>query len=122
MSPPRLIMVIIILMAAAGELFAATSADVKSGNLLYNNKKFDEAIKIYDTALEKKPDSGILRFNKADALYKKEDYSGAIGSFNKALASGDQGIRRSADYNIGNSYYRVGTEQIKTDFNKTNDF
>jgi len=82
-------------------LYASTTSDVKKGNLLYNNKKYDEAVKVYDAALEKKSDNGMLRFNKACALYKKENYNGAIESYNKALASGQARIIPQADYNIG---------------------
>ena len=112
---------ILALILASNPLFASTAADVKKGNLLYNSKKYDEAIKVYDSAMEKRGDNGMLRFNKGNALYRKESFNAAVESFNKAIASGSQRILPDADYNIGNSYYRIGTAQAKTDYNKTKD-
>ncbi|MCX5667295.1 MAG: tetratricopeptide repeat protein, partial [Candidatus Omnitrophica bacterium] len=61
--------ILFVLMAASAH--ASTALDVKKGNMLYNSKKYDEAIKVYDNALDRKSDNAMLRFNKGDALYKK---------------------------------------------------
>ena len=42
--------------------------DVKKGNTLYNNKKYNEAIKSYESALTNHPDSGIANLNYGAAL------------------------------------------------------
>ena len=112
-------MTIALILGMMSLAYASTAADVKKGNLLYNNKKYDEAIKVYDTALEKKPEDNVLSFNKGDALYRKATYNAAIESYNKAIASGSPRILPSADYNIGNAQYRIGVEQVKTDRNRT---
>lgn len=121
MKEKILSVIILILILAASPLCASTAADVKRGNLLYNSKKYDEAIKAYDSALEKRGDNGMLRFNKGDALYRKESFNAAIESFNLCLASGSKRILPDVDYNIGNSYYRIGAAHAKTDYNKTKD-
>ncbi len=102
----------------ASTLYASTAADIKKGNLLYSNKKYDEAIKVYDGALTENSENAILRFNKASALYRKENYNAAIESYNKALASGEARILPNSDYNIGNSQYRIGSAVAKTDVDK----
>jgi tetratricopeptide (TPR) repeat protein len=103
---------------AAGTSSASTTEDVKKGNLLYNEKKYSEAVKIYDRGLDSRPDDVMLRFNKGDALYKNGSYSAAIESYNKAIAQGKAWILADADYNIGNSNYKIGAQQAKSDMQK----
>lgn len=101
--------------AFATESFASLKGDVKKGNLLYNNKKYDKAIKRYEDALSKRPASGIANFNLGTAFYKKALYNKALDSFNRAIASGDKALIWAADYNIGNSVYRIGNAKEEKD-------
>ncbi len=116
----RIILVAIFLLSmgvSAGS--ASVKEDVKKGNLVYNNAQYDEALKIYEDALVKDPDSQIVNFNIGDALYKKGSYENAISSFNKAIASGDPGIISGADYNIGNAQYKLGLSAESADIDKS---
>ncbi|MDD5423151.1 MAG: hypothetical protein PHT32_07025, partial [Candidatus Omnitrophica bacterium] len=116
----RVISIAFLMCFAISECAFATLKDyVKKGNLLYNDKKYSEAAKIYSAALKEKRDSGVVNFNIGAAKYKEGSYSGSIDSFNKAIASGDAGLVPKADYNIGNVQYKIGTTKQKSDFNKT---
>lgn len=100
---------------------ASLKEDVKSGNLLYNNKNYKEAEKKYEEALSGKPGSGIANFNIGAAQYKENSYLKAVGSFNKAVASGDNSLIWAADYNTGNCQYKLG-EQVSSDREKAKEY
>jgi Ca-activated chloride channel family protein len=80
---------------------------LKEGNRSYNNKKYTEAEKSYNEALDKAPDSYGANFNKGDALFKQGKYKEATGYFDRA--SGLEKDRAKAEqgyYNLGNSYLK----------------
>ncbi|MEQ8189956.1 MAG: tetratricopeptide repeat protein [Candidatus Eremiobacterota bacterium] len=55
------------------------------GNALYKLKKYEEAIKCYDKALEIDPDYAYAWFNKGNALNRLEKDEEAIKCYDKAL-------------------------------------
>lgn len=79
---------------------------VEKGNRLFNQRKFDEALKRYTEAQTKSPDSAVINFNKGTALYKKGDYEKAAFSFSKALNTEETALEAKANYNLGNSRYK----------------
>ena len=96
--------------------FAESSAGVvKKANKLYKNKKYDEALKEYDRALTKSPNSAVVNFDIGAAQYKKGDFEKALGSFSKALISEDGKLELKTNYNIGNSKYKQGVLKENTD-------
>ncbi|MFX0204057.1 MAG: tetratricopeptide repeat protein, partial [Candidatus Hodarchaeota archaeon] len=72
----------------AGEL-DASSFDTwlwnSHGNLLFDARKYDWAIKYYDNATKLDQTNDIAWRNRGLALYRKQDYKGAIHSCNNAL-------------------------------------
>ena len=90
--------------------FAATLAkkEVKKGNVLYNKGKFEEALKEYEEAVLKSPDSDVVNFDLAAALYKTGDYEAALRHFEKSLVSEDEALEAAANYNLGNTEYKYG--------------
>lgn len=111
------ILALLILCMLAHPCFAGVSAKkgVRKGNLLYNKGEFEEALKQYRDALLDKPDSDVVNFNMGAALYKIEDYRGAIGHFERSLVSEDQSLEQMASYNIGNAEYKYGIGKEESD-------
>ena len=82
--------------------------EVKKGNLLYNNGEFNEALKQYEEAILKDPDSDVVNFNIGAALYKTEDYKAAMRHFERSLVTEEKTLEAIADYNLGNAEYKYG--------------
>ena len=83
---------------------------VEEANALYSNKRLDQALEKYDSALAESFDPkiiSVINFNKATVLYIKDDYEKAIASFTRALATDDKRLEAKSSYNLGNSYYRL---------------
>ena len=89
--------------------------NIKQGNRLYQQEKFDDALEEYRKAEVSLPDSEIVKFDVAAALYKIKDYEKAIAAYNKVLLSDDLTLEEKAAYNIGNSNYRLGELNKDTD-------
>ena len=96
--------------------FASSLAkDVKKGNTFYNNQEYDQAIEKYREVLAKDPNSDIINYNLGAALYKKKDFDGTITHFQKSLLTEDEKLKEKTHYNLGNAYYKSGTEKEKAD-------
>ena len=89
-------------------VFAGMKNKVKEGNLLYNKGEFEKALKQYEEAFLEAPDSDIVNFNLGSALYKTEDYKGAISHFEKALITERKRLLENASYNMANAEYKYG--------------
>jgi len=79
-----------------GSLRAAPSAEE-----LYKQGKYEDAQKIYEANLKKRPDSPGLQYNKGTTDYELGEYEAAVHDFGKALASPDPKLRAMAEYNLG---------------------
>lgn len=89
-------------------VFAQGHKQVKEGNELYSQEKYDEANNKYRDALLENPESPIIHFNIGDVLYKKKNYEEAIKSFDKSTSSDDILLQSKSYYNLGNTLYRMG--------------
>jgi len=96
-------------------LAASIVKDVKEGNRLYEDEKYDEAISKYNEARTESPDSDIVNFNVGTTLYKQGDYPKAVDSLIKSLVTKDSQLESMANYNIGNSIVRQGLIKENTD-------
>ncbi len=90
----------------------------KEAKRLYLGEKYGEAAEKYKKALDLKPDSDIIHFDAGAALYKKEDYENAIGESQKALSTENEPLEAKANYNIGNSKYRLQRLEEALDYYK----
>jgi len=96
----------ILLMNPAGEVFA--SGEMKKGNRLYSEKKYEEALENYDLAISGKPEDAIAQYNRAAALYRMDKFTEAEVGFLNSLAMGADKIEEESAYNAANSKYRLG--------------
>ena len=84
----------------------AGRSQVQEGNRLYEEGLFPEAHEKYLEGLATVPESGLIRFNDGNALYKGEDYQRAVEAYQRAIETGDPALVGSAWYNLGNAFYR----------------
>ncbi len=87
-------------------LAQAGRARVQEGNRLYEQGLFEEAHQRYLQGLAEAPESGVLRFNDGNALYRSDDYQRAMEAYRRAIETGDAALASSAWYNLGNALYR----------------
>lgn len=107
----------IYLLTCSSPVFASPAKAVSEGNALYNQGKYDEAIKKYNEAKVESPDSDIVNFDLGTALYKKGRYEEAVEAFTKAVDTKDKKLEAKTIYNIANSKYKLGSLQDSTDPN-----
>lgn len=81
-------------------------ADVREGNRLYAEQRFEEARQRYLEALREAPDAPVVRFNEGNALYQTEEYERAMDAYRQALERGDPALQEQAWYNLGNALFR----------------
>lgn len=94
---------------------ASPAKEIREGNRLYEQEKYDDAIAKYHSAQTELPDSDIINFNMGTAMYKKGDFQNAVDAFTRALVTEDKELEARANYNIANSKYRLGNLMINTD-------
>jgi len=81
------------------------SADVRTGNKLYNAKKYTDAEVAYRKGLQKNPKSFEANYNLGNAMFKQGKYTDALEHYNNsvALQPKDKQKLAAAFHNIGNS-------------------
>ena len=77
------IMIICIFQAQA--LAASAAGIVGKGNRLYQSQKYIDALKCYDQALSKQPDSAIINFDAGTAQQKTKENQKANATLEKSL-------------------------------------
>lgn len=81
-------------------------SEVKEGNRLYSEGRYDEAHEKYLEALRAAPNSPLIRFNDGNALYRSQEFQRALAAYREAIESGDPALESKAWYNLGNAFYR----------------
>ncbi|MBU0676292.1 MAG: tetratricopeptide repeat protein [Proteobacteria bacterium] len=104
---------LVVLIAAVPVVAATVRGMVAEGNQAYQAEKYDEAVSAYDAALTKDPTGAVARFNRGAALYRQQDYHGALEAWQQALDGADPGLRTKILYNLGNGAFMKG-EQAAT--------
>jgi Ca-activated chloride channel family protein len=91
-------------------LAAAMSASGSPASALreYKDGKYDNALKDYQKALDKKKDDPRLHFNAGAAAYKSKNFEEAAKQFDEALNSPDLKMLQQSYYNRGNARYYLG--------------
>ena len=106
------IVFIFVLLFFSSPLWAASEGkSVQEGNKNFKNGQFDEAMKNYEEALQKSPESDVGNFNAGAALYKQGRYQESVERTQKALLSENKEIQQKAQYNLGNAFYKWGISE-----------
>lgn len=88
---------------------AQVSSDVHThrGNQSFEKGDFDDASYHYLKTLEDKSDDFRAQYNLGNTLYKKNQYSDAVSTYQKALKNAKTKEQKTAAlYNLGNAYYK----------------
>jgi len=93
--------------------------DIKKGNKLFSQQKYDEALKQYAKVEKKDTDSDIVNFNMGAALYKKGEFEKILAHFKKALLTEDKKLKEKTHYNLGNVFYKIGMSKKDKDLKST---
>ncbi|MDH7599738.1 MAG: tetratricopeptide repeat protein [Sedimentisphaerales bacterium] len=92
---------------------------IRSGNSLYGQGKFDQALTEYDKALAADPGLYAAMFNKANAYYRLEDLAKAAELYQQvATGSKDMDLVKKAKYNLGNTHFQKGLRERDSNLSK----
>jgi tetratricopeptide (TPR) repeat protein len=94
----------VFLLLFTGPLMAQTKK-MRTGNRLYEEKKYKEAATAYQQALSKNPGYVPGMFNLGNALYQQKNLEAARQVMGTAAKQAkDKTLKSNANYNIGNTY------------------
>lgn len=99
-NPVYLLLIVItaVAMTGADEVYSKN----RKANKLYKDKKYEDALKLYDDALLVSPSDNALKMNRGSALYRLGDFEKAEEMYSSALSSDDKKKKADAHFNLGN--------------------
>ncbi len=109
------VFIIVILFSAAFVYAASPASLVKKANNLYRQKKYDAAMALYNQILTNGRESDIIQYDKGAAEYQGRDFEKAALSFEESLATQNKVLEQRANFNLGNSRYKLGELKQQAD-------
>ncbi len=103
--------ILIILILGANFANANWRAKVRTGNKLYQEGQYDEALVKYHEAMEESGDSTLIKFGLGNVYQAQEKFPEAGQTFQSAIASTDSSLKADALYNLGNALF--GNQQYQ---------
>jgi Ca-activated chloride channel family protein len=100
------ILLFLLLIPAASAKESPSSLNSK-GNKLYQEGKYQEAVKLYEEAAVDKPEEFALQYNLANALQQSQDFANSWKTYQRAVQLGDTNQQALAFYNLGNNLFRL---------------
>ncbi len=86
----------------------SVNESIRNGNKSYEQKKYDDAAKDYQKALDQSDKNYIAGFNMGNTLYRKDDLDGAVKYFDKTIDNAaDNNVKQQAYYNKGVAYQKA---------------
>jgi len=107
----HLLLLLLILLVPVNLNAQKGRAENSEANVLYQRGLYEEALRKYQKALEKNPDSAVIKFNSGDAQYQMKAFEKALEAFEASLVTEDKHLRAHSFYNRGNTLYRNGDLQ-----------
>ena len=107
----------LLILVTATSIIAETTPTVqlvKLANEHYQNSEIEQAIELYDTALEAETEKepAIVLFNKATALLKQGDIEDAVRFFKKSSrATKDISLKAKCNYHLGHCSFLLSAEE-----------
>jgi tetratricopeptide (TPR) repeat protein len=99
------------LCVTAGAALADTASKNNEGNRLYNEKRYDDALKKYTDAQASRPNSSELHYNIGNVLFRKGEFAKAIEEYLRAQSGGGRALSQAATFNRGNALMMQGQIQ-----------
>lgn len=112
-AKPIIILLILSILSIAW--FNPKADKIKTGNRLYKEGKYDEAMERFTDVLIDMPQSPYVHHNLGASAYKKGDYEGAVEAYAKSLSTDNPALEEKGYYAIGNCKYRQGNRKESTD-------
>ncbi|MBF0475748.1 MAG: tetratricopeptide repeat protein [Deltaproteobacteria bacterium] len=111
----RSVCVLVIIQALAGlsggvgsMLWAGPQEHLDRAVSLYQEKKFDQAVKEFEQAKVDRPDDHRIDYNLSNAQYQAKQYDQAPAGYMKCLVSPeDNDTKARSAYNLGNNSFRL---------------
>jgi len=91
--------------AAAADQAASKNNE---GNRLYQQRKYDDALKMYVDAQASRPGAPELHYNIGNVLFRKKEYDKAVEEYLRAQAAADPVLSEAAIFNRGNALLMQG--------------
>lgn len=80
---------------------------VITGNKLYHQKKYDQALDSYNKSIEQNPKDAVVNFNTGDVNYRTAKFEDAVKSFENTIGNtADSDLKQKGFYNKGVSLSR----------------
>ena len=95
------------------------SSKTEKGSSLYQEERYDEAMKSFVDAQIESPEEPKLKYNLANTHYKMNNYEEAVKNYQDVAATAqDIQLEEKSLYNIGNALYRQGKLEEAIEFYK----
>jgi Ca-activated chloride channel family protein len=101
----------LVLLALPGIASADVASKNNDGNRLYEQKKFEEALKSYTDAQASKPGAPELHYNIGNVLFRKGEFAKAIEEYRRAQSAAGPSLSEAATFNRGNAHMMQGQLQ-----------
>ena len=105
----RVLLVLYSLVFVMQQVSTQVSSDVHTyrGNQSFEKGDFDDASYHYLKTLQNKSEDFRAQYNLGNTLYKKNQYSDAVSTYQKALKNAKTKEQKTATlYNLGNAYFK----------------